>query len=116
MVEGLVVTGSDDGQVVSTFLQVRVRIGNFESRFTAPGERLRRTENGRIAFRELKLPTSDHAAGKGLAVQLVEQRLGIERIDLAWAPLHEQKNDVLRFGGKMRRFGFQRVFGRRCSS
>ena len=40
-----------------------------------------------------------------LAIHADHVRLVVERIDMAWSAIHEQKNDALRFGGEMWRFG-----------
>ena len=48
------------------------------------------------------------AAGQRLAVILVQQRLGIERVDLRRPAVHEQVHDLLGLAGKVRRLGRQR--------
>jgi hypothetical protein len=49
--------------------------------------------------------------GKGirLAVVAIQQRLGIERVDVRRAAFHEQKDDPLGPRRQMRRFGCERI-------
>jgi hypothetical protein len=51
--------------------------------------------------------------GPGLAMELVEKRLGVEGFEMARPAGHEQEDDRLRFGGKVRSLGRQRI-GRPC--
>src|SRR5579883_71437 len=44
-----------------------------------------------------------------LAVQIVQLRLVIERIDVAWSAVHEQKDHALGLGVQRRFFGSQRI-------
>jgi hypothetical protein len=48
-------TGADDGQPIGAPLEMRIRVGDFESGLTAPAERLRRAEHCSVALGELKL-------------------------------------------------------------
>src|SRR5262249_10580025 len=52
------------------------------------------------------------ARGCGLPVVLVEQRLGIERVDLRRTAVEEEEDDVLCLCGEMRRLRSQRVRSR----
>ena len=49
--------------------------------------------------------------GQRLSRDLVQERFGIEKINVTWATLHEQENDVLRLTCSMRDFSFQRITG-----
>jgi hypothetical protein len=43
--------------------------------------------------------------GQRFAVVLNQPRLGVESIEMRWPAVHEQENDALGLGGKMRRLG-----------
>jgi hypothetical protein len=51
--------------------------------------------------------------GEGLAVVASQKRLGIERIDVRGAALHEEEDDATGAGGEVRRFGGEGIGGRR---
>ncbi len=57
-----------------------------------------------------------HAAGQGLAGIFGERWLGVERIDVRRAAVHEQMDDVFGTRGEMRRSRQQRVGCRRGSA
>ena len=56
----------------------------------------------RVALEELAVDLAE-ARRQGLAVELVQQRLGIEQIDLAGPARHEQEDAALRLGREMAR-------------
>src|SRR5262249_34396193 len=68
----------------------------------------RAAEKGRVALRKLAYDRSV-AGRKRLTVILVERRLGVERVDLTGSSDHEEKDDRLRFGGKVRGLRRQRI-------
>src|SRR5947209_1088857 len=46
--------------------------------------------------------------GTPLTFELVQERLGIKRLQMAWTAGHEQEDDRARLGRKMDRFGGER--------
>ena len=48
--------------------------------------------------------------GDGFAVELIELGLVVERVDMARPAIHEEEDDALRFGGKMRLLGREGIF------
>ena len=69
--------------------------------------RLRAEEPG-VALDELVLGLAE-LLGPRLAVELVEQRLGVERLQVARPAGHEQEDDRLRLGREVRRLRGERV-------
>ena len=55
-------------------------------------------------------------AGKRLAGEPLKVGLGVERLEVARAAVHEEVDDPLRLGREMRRFGRMRIDGHRCGA
>src|SRR6266852_8889193 len=88
-------TGADDGQVIGARLQVRIAVRDGEARLAALGERQPATVDRRVHFGELQLQSLRGAVRQRLAVEFGQKRLWVERVNVAGAALHEQKNDGL---------------------
>ena len=103
MVERVMVTRADDRQIVGTFLESRIRIRDRDPRLAAFSEVLGRPHHRGVHLRELQLQAIGDRRGQRLSVALAEQRLGVERIDMARTALHEQEDDMLRARRKLGR-------------
>jgi hypothetical protein len=95
---------TDDGDIVDAGCDMREKVTDFNAAFSIFLEGKGRPESGPgFAFgRQIRL-------GERLAMKLVEHRLGIEGIDVRRAAIHEEMDDALRLGGKMRRLGRERM-------
>ena len=70
---------------------------------------LERRREGRAG---LALGAAGCRVGSALPAYFCQRRLGIERIDVRRAAVHEQVDDALGLGGKLRRLGQERVAAR----
>ena len=102
--------GADHRHLVDPFRHVRKQVGDFDPALTVFFERALRAEQLGGLFNELVFRLAEFRRAR-LAVEFVEQRLGVERFDVARPARHEQENDRLGFGVQMRRLGSQRVDG-----
>ena len=68
----------------------------------------RRAEEASVGLDELIIGLPELRRPR-LAVQAVEQRLGIERLQMARAAGHEEEDDGLGLGGATGRAGFERI-------
>ena len=95
MRESLVEVGTHDGKLVSLRGHVREQVGHFQAGLPValerpPGAQQRPLE--KLAVLEVFVAK---AVGRQLPVQLVQQRLGVERIHVARAALHEEVDHSL---------------------
>src|SRR5215471_11728852 len=111
MREALVVARPDHRQVVRSLRCMRKEIRYPEPRLAVLLECPLRSENDRVAKLAVLEILVSEAVRRMLAVKLVQQRLGVVRIDLARAALHEKRDHAFGGGREMRGFRSQRARG-----
>ncbi len=100
MIRDVRVDGADEADVVGARADVREQFAHVHSALAVLLERERRAQQRTgLAF------GGDAAAGQRLPVILVEHRLGIEAVHLRQPAVHEQEDDVFRFGRVMKSAG-----------
>jgi hypothetical protein len=96
----------NEAEVINMPGHVREEIGNPMAGFAVPGKIPGRFHD---ALETAALAgIGDNAGvveGEHFAILLREQRFVIKRVDVTWAALHEDENDALRPGAKMRLAG-----------
>ena len=95
----------DDGELVDVLREVRQQVGQFGAGLAVARELERRAEQLGRAFDEREAFAFDDVFGDGLAVVLIQLRLGIEEIELRGRAGHEQVDDALRAGREVRTDG-----------
>src|SRR5439155_11595805 len=81
--------GSNDAQIVGVPGDVREQLAHWKSALAVPAKLPRRLEQAsRTAFRKRERTLE----GQRFAVIAIEQRLGIERIHVRWAAVHEHED------------------------
>ena len=110
---------ADEGDVVNDLADVRNQFRQLDSRLAMRFEFPRAAEHLGAGLRGVVV---FDLAGKFLAVELVEYRLGVEQVDVAGSALHPQRNHRRRFRFGMRQLRFQveplrleRRLARRCA-
>ena len=104
MIRAVRIHGADDAAFVHVRAQFRENLADFDAALAVFLEFERGFEQ--VAGFALGLQI---AVGNRFAVELVEHRLGIESIDLGRAAVQKQEDDVFGAGGKLRRFGRERI-------
>src|SRR5262245_66411199 len=89
------VAGADDGDVVDALGGVWEEVGDFEAALTVLAEFSLRAEEAGVGAYELVFGFAEFV-GLFLAVELIEQLLGIARVDVAGGAGHEAED--ARFG------------------
>lgn len=111
MGEAVVIARANDGHVIGVPGGMLEQVGDFDSRLAALLECAPCAEKGLfVVLRELKFELPE-TRRRQLAVELVEQRLWVERIEVAGPAMHEEKNDALGLGWKVPRFGGEWIRG-----
>ena len=104
--EAVGVHAADDRHVVKASRQVRIQVGDLVPRLAVPGEPARRAqESPRLADLEKRIAVEHRDR---LAIVLGQLGLGVKRINLTDATVHEQDDTCLGLGRKLRRLGGQR--------
>ena len=98
------VARADDGEVVDALGRVREQVGDFDAALAVFLKRALGAEQLAHPSDELILRLAELRRPR-LAVQLVQQRLGIEGLEVARPAGHERKMTDFAFGGQMRRLG-----------
>ena len=122
MIEILVMQAADDGNVIGMVLHMVEAVADFSAGLSAPGE-IEPTAH-KLLFPDLRKRGFDvmKRCRRLLAVQFLKQGLGIKGVHLAGAAVHEQPDDVLCGGRKMRshrsgcRFSHQAVQGQHAAT
>ena len=111
MVQAVGPAGADDAQVVRTGRRLRQPVGNPQAPLAVLLPLAGRIHDGAVVLphrQDHRLESRRHR----LAVELLEQRLGIERVEMAGATFHEEEDDGFGSRGNVGSFGGQRA-GRR---
>src|SRR5213594_3304364 len=105
---------ADDTKIVDNLRLVRKQVRNLDARLSILLERTLRAEQSRCRVHVLILHIAK-LGGPFLAIQLIEQRLGIESLEMRWPTRHENENECLRPGmiRHVRRLGRERIVARR---
>ena len=88
--------------VVGVLVQVRHQVRHIHSRLAVPAPLAMRGQAERVVFEELAVDLAE-AGRERLAVELLQQRLGIEQVHLAGTARHEQEDATLRLRREMPR-------------
>lgn len=92
---------------------MRKQVRHFQARVTVPLERPFRAENDGIPKLPILKIRIAETGGRVLSIQLLQDWLGVKRINMAWPALHEQMDHALGRSGKGRCLGSQGVGGLR---
>src|SRR4029078_6728954 len=99
MIGGVGVHRANDAQLIDIAGELRKELAHLGAALSMMGEFERRLHQ--IAFR-LSLALGSERLGQRLAVELFQARLGVEGVNVRGTAVHEQKNQLLRAGRKMR--------------
>ena len=102
---------ADQRDVVGVPVQVRHQVRHVHARLAVLAPLAMAAQAERVALEELAVDLAE-AGRQRLAVEPVQERLGVEQVHLARTAGHEQEDAALGLRGEMRRLRRQRV-GRR---
>src|SRR5262249_40917348 len=91
MDDHVAVARTDDGDVVDASAHVGKQIRNFDAALSVFAERAFRPQQPRVALDELVLGLAE-LFGPGLAIELIQERLGTNRSDVTGAAGHEEED------------------------
>lgn len=99
---------ADERDIIHAFRRMGQQVGDFHAAPAVFLEAPFGTQKLRIIGHELILRFAEFLRPL-LTVELIQQRFGIKRLDMAGAARHEQEDYGLRFGRMMRRLGGKRI-------
>src|SRR5262245_23751971 len=104
------VTAPDHGYVVGTITYLRKQVRNQETGLSTRSELPRAASQHGLSgiVNETGFDRLGQFHGKGLSTVFRQLRLGVESVHMAGTTMHEQVDDALRFGRKIRGAGHQR--------
>src|ERR1043166_9229919 len=97
MYNAIAVARTYDCEFVGAASGMRKEIGDVDAALPVFGESAGAAEGAGIGLNELVVGLPE-LGGPRLSVQSTEQRLGIERFQMAWTAGHEQEDDRVRSG------------------
>src|SRR5262245_52452751 len=109
MRESFVIHGADYREIIRALRSMREEVGDLKARLSVLLEGPLSAQDEQVLELAVLEVLVAETCRRMLPVQLIEQRLGIVRVDLARPALHKEVNHVLRRRRKMRRARRERI-------
>ena len=107
---------ADHREIIDTTGQIREQVGNLDPALAVLAKFPAAAEQTGVFLNELILRVAEFRRPR-LSVEFVQEGLGVEGLEMAWAAGHEQEDHGLGLGlGQMRRLRCERIDTRRAQA